>query len=61
VSGAAARDQGVAPASASLAIATWPDGSRYALACFLVLATADDAARHALFADAAALAAKAIG
>jgi hypothetical protein len=46
---------------AELAIATFPDHRRYALAGFLVGSTATDGWRAALFADAARLAAQAIG
>ena len=54
-------DLGFTAATAELAIATFPGNRRYALAAFLVGSTATDAARRALFADAARLAAAAIG
>ncbi len=54
-------DLGFTAATTELAIATFPDGRRYALAAFLVGSTATEAARDALFADAARLAAAAIG
>jgi beta-lactamase class A len=54
-------DLGFVAATSELAIATFPGGHRYALAGFLVGSTATEAARSALFADAARLAAAAIG
>lgn len=54
-------DLGFTAATAELAIATFPDGRRYTLAGFLVGSTSTEAARRALFADAASLAAAAIG
>ncbi len=59
--GATPTDLGETAATTELAVATWPDGYRYALAAFLVGSTADAAARGALFADAARLVAAAIG
>ncbi|HEY1751863.1 MAG TPA: serine hydrolase [Caulobacteraceae bacterium] len=61
VGGATPGDLGYTPAAAELAIATWPNGRRYALAGFLVASTGTAAQRSALFADAARLAAGAIG
>jgi len=54
-------DLGFTAATAELAIATFPGGRRYALAAFLVGSTGTWKARNALFADAARLAAAAIG
>ena len=54
-------DLGFTAATAELAIATFPDGRRYALAGFLAGSTTTEAARGALFADAARLVAAAIG
>jgi beta-lactamase class A len=54
-------DLGFTAATAELAIATFPGGRRYALAAFLAGSTATEAARGGLFADAARLAAAAIG
>ncbi len=54
-------DLGFTPATAELAIATFPSGRRYALAGFLVGSTATDQAGAALFAAGAALASRAIG
>lgn len=54
-------DLGFTAATSELAIATFPGGRRYALAAFLTGSTATEAARGALFADAARLAAAAIG
>jgi beta-lactamase class A len=54
-------DLGFTPATAELAIATFPGGRRYALAAFLAGSTGTWKARNALFADAARLAAAAIG
>jgi len=54
-------DLGFTPATAELAIATFPGNRRYAIAAFLVGSTATWKARNALFADAARLAAAAIG
>ena len=54
-------DLGFTAATAELAIATFPGGRRYALAAFLAGSTTTEAARSALFADAARLAAAAIG
>jgi len=59
--GVAPTDLGFTPSMAELAIVTFPDHRRYALAGFLVGSTATDAWRAALFADAARLAAQAIG
>ncbi len=52
---------GFTAATAELALATFPDGRRYAIAGFLAGSTTTEAARAALFADAARLAADAIG
>jgi len=54
-------DLGFTAATAELAVATFPGGRRYALAGFLAGSTTTEAARSALFADAARLAAAAIG
>jgi len=54
-------DLGFTAATAELAIATFPGNRRYALAAFLAGSTATAGARNALFADAASLAAAAIG
>jgi len=54
-------DLGFTAATAELALATLPDGRRYALAGFLAGSTSTEAARDALFADAARLAVAAIG
>ncbi|HVN00228.1 MAG TPA: serine hydrolase [Caulobacteraceae bacterium] len=51
------QDLGFVAAAAELAIVTLPHGRRYALAGFLVASTATEAARRALFADGARLAA----
>jgi beta-lactamase class A len=59
--GAAATDLGFTPATTELAIVAFPDKRRYALAGFLVGSTATDGWRSAIFADAARLAARAIG
>jgi beta-lactamase class A len=61
IAGVAPRDLGFTAAVSELAIATFGSGRRYALAGFLIGSTATDAARDALFADAARLAAQAIG
>jgi beta-lactamase class A len=61
VSALASGDGVTTAAAAELAIGTWPNGTRYALVGFLTLGTLGDDARRALFADAAALAARAIG
>jgi beta-lactamase class A len=61
VTGAALIDLGYEPAMTELAIATFPGNRRYALAGFLVGSTATAAQRAGLFADAARLAASAIG
>lgn len=60
-SGSSPSDLGFTPATAELAIATFPNGRRYALAGFLVGSTATAEGRAALFAAGAALAARAIG
>ena len=54
-------DLGFVAATSELAIATFPGGRRYALAAFLVGSTTTEGARDTLFADAARLAASAIG
>ena len=54
-------DLGFTSATTELAIASFPGGRRYALAGFLVGSTATEAGRSALFAQAAQLAARAIG
>jgi beta-lactamase class A len=54
-------DLGFVAATTELAIATFPSNRRYALAGFLVGSTATEAVRSELFADAARLAAAAIG
>jgi beta-lactamase class A len=54
-------DLGFTPATAELAIATFPSGRRYAMAGFLVGSTATDQVGSALFAAGAALASRAIG
>ncbi len=59
--GETATDLGFTAATAELAIATFPGGRRYAIAAFLVGSTGDRRRRNALFADAARLAAAAIG
>jgi beta-lactamase class A len=59
--GAPPSDLGFTPATAELAIATFPSRRRYALAGFLVGSTATAAGRAALFAAGAALVTKAIG
>jgi beta-lactamase class A len=59
--GETAEDLGFVAATSELAIATFPDNRRFALAAFLVGSTATEAARDTLFADAARLAAAAIG
>lgn len=59
--GAALVDLGYEPAMTELAIATFAPNRRYALAGFLVGSTATAAGRAGLFADAARLAATAIG
>ncbi len=59
--GAPRTDLGFTPATAELAIATFPSGRRYALAGFLVGSTATAESRRALFAAGAALASRAIG
>jgi len=59
--GETAEDLGFVAATSELAIATFPDHRRYAIAGFLVGSTATEAARGALFADAARLAGAAIG
>jgi beta-lactamase class A len=59
--GETAEDLGFVAATSELAIATFPGNRRYAIAGFLVGSTATEAARGALFADAARLAAAAIG
>jgi beta-lactamase class A len=61
VGGATPSDLGFTPAVAELAIATRPNGHRYALAGFLVASTAAAAQQADLFADAARLAGGAIG
>lgn len=60
IAGATATDLGFTAATTELAIATFPQGRRYALAAFLVGSTGTEAARAALFADAARLLVKAI-
>jgi hypothetical protein len=60
-SGSAIVDLGYEPAMTELAIASFPGKRRFALAAFLVGSTATAAARAGLFADAARLAAAAIG
>jgi beta-lactamase class A len=60
-SGQTPTDLGFTPATTELAIASFPRGRRYAMAGFLVGSTATEAARNALFAQAAQLAARAIG
>jgi beta-lactamase class A len=59
--GASRSDLGFTPATAELAVATYPTGRRYALAGFLVGSTATAEGRAALFATGAALASRAIG
>jgi beta-lactamase class A len=59
--GVAPTDLGFTPSMAELAIVTFAPQRRYALAGFLVGSTATDGWRAALFADAARLAAQAIG
>jgi len=59
--GVSATDLGFTPSMAELAIVTFAPQRRYALAGFLVGSTGTDAWRAALFADAARLAAQAIG
>jgi beta-lactamase class A len=59
--GATPTDLGFTAATAELAIATYPNGVQYALAAFLTGSTATDAARRALFADAARMVAGVIG
>lgn len=54
-------DLGFTAATAELALAIFPGGRRYAIAGFLAGSTSTEAARDALFADAARLAAAAIG
>ncbi|HEY3799485.1 MAG TPA: serine hydrolase [Caulobacteraceae bacterium] len=61
VSGETPSDLGYTPAAAELAIATLPNKKRYALAGFLAGSTASKLERDKLFADAARLAAQAIG
>jgi len=61
VTGVSPTDLGFSPSMAELAIVTFPNHRRYALAGFLVGSTATDGWRAALFADAARLAAQAIG
>jgi beta-lactamase class A len=61
VTGLSGIDLGFTPSMAELAIVTFPDHRRYAMAGFLVGSTATEAWRAALFADAARLASQAIG
>jgi beta-lactamase class A len=61
VTGETAEDLGFVAATSELAIATFPGNRRYAMAGFLVGSTATEGARRDLFADAARLAAAAIG
>jgi beta-lactamase class A len=59
--GETAEDLGFVAAMSELAIAAFPGNRRYAMAGFLVGSTATEGARRDLFADAARLAAAAIG
>jgi beta-lactamase class A len=59
--GATPEDLGFVAATTEWAIVTLPPGRRYALVAFLVGSTATEAARSALFADGARLAAAAVG
>ena len=59
--GSSPSDLGFTPATTELALATLPNGRRYALAGFLVGSTATAEGRAALFAAGAALASRAIG
>jgi beta-lactamase class A len=58
---AASTDLGFTPTTGDLALAALPDGRRYAMAGFLAGSTATAGQRAALFADAARLAAAAVG
>ncbi len=59
--GSARTDLGFTPATNDIGLVTLKDGRRFAIAGFLAGSTATEAARDRLFADAARLAAKAIG
>ncbi|MGI8840486.1 MAG: class A beta-lactamase [Caulobacteraceae bacterium] len=59
--GTARTDLGFTPATNDIGLVTLADGRRFAIAGFLSGSTATEAQRDALFADAARLAAKAIG